>query len=393
LEAILALEDGRVWRGRAFGARASTVGEVVFNTAMTGYQEILTDPSYCGQIVTMTYPLIGNYGVNSEDIESRRVFAEGLVVRELSRTVSNWRAEESLDDYLGSVGVPGISDIDTRSIVRHIRERGSMRGCLSTEETDEQAVIARARRAPEMIGLDLASAVTCREPYVWTDDQSYAYGSPRLLHPNVKAEAATNAPPDAAIIRPRFNVVAYDFGLKHNSLRNMAALGCRVTVVPAHTSAEDVIALAPDGIWLSNGPGDPEPLTGVVANLRKLIGRFPIFGICLGHQLLGLAFGGRTYKLPFGHHGGNQPVKDLATGRVEITAQNHGFAVDADSLPAGCIITHINLNDNTVEGLAHRDFPVYSVQYHPEAGPGPHDPAHLFDKFVEMMERNRGRAV
>ncbi|MGA9770485.1 MAG: glutamine-hydrolyzing carbamoyl-phosphate synthase small subunit [Blastocatellia bacterium] len=381
MEAILALEDGRVWRGRGFGARAEVIGEVVFNTAMTGYQEILTDPSYCGQIVTMTYPLIGNYGVNDEDIESRRIFAEGLIVRELSRTVSNWRADMSLDDYLKAATVPGISDIDTRALVRHIRERGSMRGCLSTETTDEQVVIERARRAPEMVGLDLASVVTCREPYVWTDDQAGAYGSPRLLHPNVIQ--------DKAIFEPRFHVVAYDFGLKHNSLRNMAALGCRVTVVPAHTSAEDVIALKPDGIWLSNGPGDPEPLTGVVANLKKLIGRYPIFGICLGHQLMGLALGGQTYKLPFGHHGGNQPVKDLKTGRVEITAQNHGFAVDADSLPAGCEITHINLNDNTVEGLAHREHPVYSVQYHPEAGPGPHDPAHLFDRFVETMERYR----
>jgi carbamoyl-phosphate synthase small subunit len=389
MEAILALEDGRVWRGRGFGARKEVVGEVVFNTAMTGYQEILTDPSYCGQIVTMTYPLIGNYGVNSEDAESRRVFAEGLVVRELSRTVSNWRAEFSLDDYLKDAGIPGISDIDTRSLVRHIRERGSMRGCLSTERADEKAIIERARKAPEMVGLDLASVVTCREPYVWTDDQSYAYGSPRLLHPNVQPAAAQTVGQGEAIIEPRFHVVAYDFGLKHNSLRNMAALGCRVTVVPAHTSAEEVIGLSPDGIWLSNGPGDPEPLTGVVANLRKLIGRYPIFGICLGHQLMGLAFGGRTYKLPFGHHGGNQPVKDLSTGRVEITAQNHGFAVDADSLPQDCEVTHINLNDNTVEGLRHRSLPVYSVQYHPEAGPGPHDAAQLFDKFVEMMDRNR----
>jgi carbamoyl-phosphate synthase small subunit len=389
MEAILALEDGRVWRGRGFGARKEVVGEVVFNTSMTGYQEILTDPSYCGQIVTMTYPLIGNYGVNSQDAESRRVFAEALVVRELSRTVSNWRAETSLDDYLKSAGIPGISDIDTRSVVRHIRERGSMRGCLSTEQADERAVVARARKAPEMVGLDLASVVTCDEPYVWTDDQSYAYGSPRLLHPNVKPIAIEAAEQGAAILEPRFHVVAYDFGLKHNSLRNMAALGCRVTVVPARTSAEDVIELKPDGIWLSNGPGDPEPLTGVVANIRKLIGRYPVFGICLGHQLMGLAFGGRTYKLPFGHHGGNQPVKDLSTGRVEITAQNHGFAVDADSLPQDCEVTHINLNDNTVEGLRHRSLPVYSVQYHPEAGPGPHDAAPLFDKFVEMMERNR----
>jgi len=381
MEAILALEDGRVWRGRGFGAHASVVGEVVFNTAMTGYQEILTDPSYSGQIVTMTYPLIGNYGVNHEDSESSRVFAEGFVVRELSRLVSSWRAGSSLDDYLKAASVPGISDIDTRSLVRHIRERGSMRGCLTTEETNEDTVIDRARSAPEMVGLDLASRVTCREPYEWTDDQSSAYGSPSLLH-------KTGAANDSAS-RPRFHVVAYDFGLKHNSLRSMAALGCRVTVVPAHTSAEDVSALKPDGVWLSNGPGDPEPLTGVVANLRKLIGSYPIFGICLGHQLLGLAFGGRTYKLPFGHHGGNQPVKDLTTGRVAITAQNHGFAVDADSLPADCEVTHINLNDHTVEGLRHRTLPVYSVQYHPEAGPGPHDASYLFEQFMEAMEQGR----
>jgi carbamoyl-phosphate synthase small subunit len=384
LEAILALEDGRVWRGRGFGAQAEVVGEVVFNTAMTGYQEILTDPSYCGQIVTMTYPLIGNYGVNEQDIESRRVFAEGFIVRELSRTYSNWRASESLDQYLSAAGVPGISDIDTRSLVRHIRERGSMRGCLSTVNSDENSVVERARSAPEMIGSDLASVVTCTEPYIWADNQASAYGSPVLLHSNVNADPKVN---------PRFHVVAYDFGLKHNSLRNLAALGCRVTVVPAHTSAEDVSDLKPDGIWLSNGPGDPEPLTGVVSNLKKLIARYPVFGICLGHQLMGLAFGGKTYKLPFGHHGGNQPVKDLATGRVEITAQNHGFAVDADSLPSDCEVTHINLNDNTVEGLKHRSLPVYSVQYHPEAGPGPHDPSYLFDRFVEMMETNKKQDV
>jgi carbamoyl-phosphate synthase small subunit len=327
--------------------------------------------------------------VNPQDVESRRVFAEGLVVRELSRVVSNWRAEISLDDYLKQAGIPGISDIDTRSVVRHIRERGSMRGCLSTLDSNERAVIERARSAPEMVGLDLASVVTCNEPYEWTDDQSYAYGSPRLLHPNVKPDAIDEVAPGAARFEPRFHVVAYDFGLKYNSLRNMASLGCRVTVVPAHTSAEDVQSLKPDGIWLSNGPGDPEPLAGVIANLRKLIGRYPVFGICLGHQLLGLALGGRTYKLPFGHHGGNQPVKDLATGKVEITAQNHGFAVDADSLPQDCEVTHINLNDNTVEGLKHRSYPVYSVQYHPEAGPGPHDAAHLFDRFVDMMEQYR----
>jgi len=375
LNAILALEDGRIWRGRGFGAKAEVVGEVVFNTSMTGYQEILTDPSYCGQIVTMTYPLIGNYGTNDEDPESRRVFAEGLIVRELSRAYSNWRAGESLDDYLKNAGVPGISDIDTRSLVRHIRDRGSMRGCLSTLGNDEQSVIERARKAPAMVGLDLASVVTCKEPYVWKDGQASAYGSPSLLHPTTNGEH-------------RFHVVAYDFGLKHNSLRNLAALGCKVTIVPAHTTAEDVTAMKPDGVWLSNGPGDPEPLTDIVENIRKLIGRYPIFGICLGHQLMGLAFGGRTYKLPFGHHGGNHPVKDLLTGRVEITAQNHGFAVDADSLPADCEITHINLNDNTVEGLRHRSLPVYSVQYHPEAGPGPHDPSHLFEEFVQSMLEN-----
>jgi len=379
LNALLALEDGRIWRGRGFGAQAEVVGEVVFNTSMTGYQEILTDPSYCGQIVTMTYPLIGNYGVNDVDPESRRIFAEGFVVRELSRAYSNWRAGDSLDHYLKNAGIPGISDIDTRSLVRHIRERGSMRGCLSTTDSDEQAVIDKARKAPEMVGLDLASVVSCKEPYVWTDDQRTEYGSPVLLHPGIN-------PVESKL---RFHVVAYDFGLKHNSLRNLAALGCRVTVVPAHTSAEDVISLKPNGVWLSNGPGDPEPLTDIVANIRKLIGKFPIFGICLGHQLMGLAVGGRTYKLPFGHHGGNQPVKDLTTGRVEITAQNHGFSVDADSLPADCEITHINLNDNTVEGLRHRSLPVYSVQYHPEAGPGPHDPSYLFDKFVESMAQNR----
>ncbi|MBI3652236.1 MAG: glutamine-hydrolyzing carbamoyl-phosphate synthase small subunit [Acidobacteria bacterium] len=384
MDAILALEDGRVWRGRGFGAATEVVGEVVFNTSITGYQEILTDPSYCGQIVTMTYPLIGNYGVNGEDSESRKIFAEGLVVRELSRAVSNWRAAESLDDYLRKQNIPGLSDIDTRSLVRHIRERGSMRGCLSTSAVSETEVVAKARSAPTMLGLDLATVVSCKAPYVWTDSQASAYGAPRLIPAAAAAEA---------LLEPRFHVVAYDFGLKYNSLRSLAALGCRVTVVPALTSAAAVRALKPDGIWLSNGPGDPEPLTGVIGNLKKLIGHYPIFGICLGHQLMGLAVGGRTYKLPFGHHGGNQPVKDLTTGRVEITAQNHGFAVDADSLPQDCEVTHINLNDNTVEGLRHKNYPVFSVQYHPEAAPGPHDASYLFRRFLNMMESEKSSAV
>ena len=376
MEAILALEDGRVWRGICFGASADAAGEVVFNTSMTGYQEILTDPSYCGQMVTMTYPLIGNYGINSEDIEARRVYVEGFIVRELSRTVSNWRSENSLDTYLKTNGIPGISGIDTRSLVRHIRERGSMRGCLSTSGSDERTVIERARMAPSMVGLDLASVVSCKEPYEWIDDQAAAYGSPKLLHPESQSASS----------QPRFHVVAYDFGLKYNSLRSMASLGCRITVVPSHTSAESVMALNPDGVWLSNGPGDPEPLTGVIENIKNLSGRFPIFGICLGHQLIGLALGGKTYKLKFGHHGGNQPVKDFETGKVEITAQNHGFAVDADSLPPDVEVTHINLNDKTVEGLRHRTLPVFSVQYHPEAGPGPHDASYLFKRFIKMME-------
>ncbi|HYL99274.1 MAG TPA: glutamine-hydrolyzing carbamoyl-phosphate synthase small subunit [Blastocatellia bacterium] len=377
MEAILALEDGRVWRGAGFGAEAEVTGEVVFNTAMTGYQEILTDPSYCGQIVTMTYPLIGNYGVNTKDVEARKTFAEGFVVRELSRTVSNWRSDESLDHYLKSGGIPGIAEIDTRSLVRHIRERGSMRGCLSTKHTREDQLVAKARKAPEMVGLELASVVTCNESYAWTDSQRGVYGSPSDLH--------SGANPTG------YHIVAYDFGLKHNSLRHFAALGCKVTVVPSGTSAEDVSSLRPDGIWLSNGPGDPEPLTGVIANLQKLIGRYPIFGICLGHQLLGIAMGGRTYKLPFGHHGGNQPVKDLSTGRIEITAQNHGFAVDANSLPPDVEVSHVNLNDGTVEGLRHKSKPVFSVQYHPEAGPGPHDAAYLFDRFMGLIKKTPGR--
>lgn len=364
MNALLALEDGRVFHGRAFGAVGERTGEVVFNTCMTGYQEVLTDPSYAGQIVVMTYPQIGNYGVNPEDVESRRPFVEGFVVRDYSARFSNWRAHASLDEYLRAHGIIGLTDVDTRAIVRHIRQRGAMRACLTTTTLDESGAVNKARASPSMVGRELVHVVSCQEPYQWgggwqPDDQQ------------------------------RVHVVAYDFGAKFNILRNLAKAGCRVTVVPAFTSAEDVLALNPDGIFLSNGPGDPEPLVSVVEQIRKLLGRKPIFGICLGHQLLGLAFGGRTYKLKFGHRGGNQPVRNELTGKVEITSQNHGFAVDAHSLPDHEIqVTHVNLNDGTLEGMRHRSLPVFSVQYHPEASPGPHDSVYLFDQFIGLIKEN-----
>ena len=362
MKAILALEDGRVFNGKAFGATGHRTGEVVFNTSMTGYQEVLTDPSYAGQIVTMTYPLIGNYGVNSEDVQSRKPFVEGFVVREVSPLASNWRSEGTLEDYLKSNQIVGISEIDTRALVRHLRTRGALRGCVATGDMDQATALDLAQKSPSMSGQDLASRVTCETKFDWS----------------------TVSPSDS---QGRFHVVAYDFGVKYDILRQLADCGCRITVVPAHTTAEDVLALSPDGIFLSNGPGDPEPLTDVVSNLKKLIGKRPIFGICLGHQLLGLAFGGKTFKLKFGHRGGNQPVLNLKTGKVEITAQNHGFAVDADSISDPDIeITHLNLNDNTNEGLRHKKLPVFSVQYHPEAAPGPHDATYLFGDFITAME-------
>ena len=369
-QAILALEDGRAFRGRAVGARGERSGEIVFNTSMTGYQEILTDPSYAGQIVVMTYPHIGNYGVNPEDVEARRVFLEGFVVREASPTVSNWRAAGTLDEYLKAHGVVGISDIDTRALVRHIRARGAMRACLTTETDNAVEAALRAANVPKMVGRELASAVTFGSEYQWEGDGTPdAYGAPQ----------ATEA--------TRFHVVALDFGVKYNSLRYLASLGCRVTVLPSTATAEEIIAAEPDGVYISNGPGDPATLTAAIDAIRKVVERgTPTFGICLGHQLLGHALGGTTFKLPFGHHGGNHPVKDMRTGRVEITAQNHGFAVAADSLPdADVEITHLNLNDHTVEGLRHKRLPIFSVQYHPEAGPGPHDAEHLFVEFVELM--------
>jgi carbamoyl-phosphate synthase small subunit len=357
--ALLALEDGRSFRGRSWGAEGEACGEMVFNTSMSGYQEVLTDPSYAGQIVCMTYPLIGNYGVNKADEESSRPWVEGFVVREASRVASNWRAEETLDSYLKRWGIPAIEHVDTRALVRHIRDKGAMRACISTVDLDERSVLKKALNSEPMENRELASVVTTKESY------------------EVSAVGAE-----------RFHVVCYDFGVKRNSLNELAQLGCRVTVVPSWTPAREVLALRPDGIYLSNGPGDPASMTSVVEEIRGLVGeRVPTFGICFGHQLLGRAFGGTTYKLRFGHRGGNQPVKDLHTGRVEITSHNHGFAVEATSLPREVEVTHINLNDNCVEGMRHRELPVISVQYHPEAGPGPHDAEHHFRRFVELMEK------
>ena len=361
MKAVLALEDGRIFDGRSFGAEGETSGEVVFNTSMTGYQEILTDPSYAGQIVVMTYPHIGNYGVNEEDEESRKPFVEGFVAREFSAAWSNWRGRESLEDYLKRHGILGLSEIDTRALVRHIRSRGALRGIISTRDLDPQRLVERAKAVISMVGCDLASSVTCARPYPWKNDPDSADDS-------------------------RFKVVAYDYGIKWNILNSLSRVGCNVTVVPACTEAEEVLRLKPDGVFLSNGPGDPEPVGYAVGNIRRLLGKLPIFGICLGHQLMGLALGGRTYKLKFGHRGGNQPVKNLLTGQVEITAQNHGFAVDPDSLDAGRVqLTHINLNDQTLEGLSHREYPAFSVQNHPEASPGPHDSRYLFDNFKRLM--------
>jgi len=365
--ALLALADGTLWPGLAFGAHGERIGEIVFNTSLTGYQEILTDPSYHGQIVVMSQPHIGNYGTNAEDDESHRAWAAGLVVRSASPLASNWRAIQTLDDYLREKNVVGITEVDTRALVRHIRTHGAQNAALSSTNTDPHHVIALARAAPDMNGLDLAKEVTCAELYQWEVIGNWGlsnYQSP-----------ITN-----------YHVAAYDFGLKRNTLRLLAAHGCRVTVIPAQTSAEAALALKPDGVFLSNGPGDPAACTYAIESVKRLLSRVPIFGICLGHQILGLALGGTTYKLKFGHRGGNQPVKHLLSGRVEISSHNHGFAVRAETLPAGVEITHVNLNDHCVEGLRAPALRAFSVQYHPEAAPGPHDARYLFDEFVDLMK-------
>ncbi len=369
--AVLALEDGTVFEGHSFGAPVERTGEVVFNTAITGYQEVFTDPSYSGQIVVLTNPQIGNYGANVNDSESARPYIEGLAVREFSPLASNWRSDETAQTFLTENGVPVISGIDTRALVLHLRSRGVMRGVLSSVSTDAKELIERARKSPSMAGLDLATRVSTPQVYTWKDGAVAASPSEDVGDP----------------AEPRFHVVAYDFGIKRNILRMLVQSGSRVTVVPAGTKAEDVLALKPSGVFLSNGPGDPEPLTYQAEQVRKLVGKTPIFGICLGHQILGLALGGKTYKLKFGHRGANHPVLNKVTNRVEITSHNHGFAVDPDSLNLSNIeITHMNLNDQTLEGFRHRNHPVFCVQYHPEAAPGPHDSHYLFGDFVKLME-------
>jgi len=376
--ARLILEDGTVYEGTSFGATANAIGEVVFNTALTGYQEILTDPSYCQQIVTLTYPHIGNYGVNGEDVEAARVHAAGLVIKDLPLRASNFRQTMTLAQYLQREGVVAIAGIDTRRLTRALRSRGAQNGCIASfapgarvDQGDIDAAIARACEAPQMAGQDLAQVVSVKQTYPWHE------GEWRLGHGYAPAKSA------------RFHVVAYDFGIKRNILRMLASRGCRITVVPAQTSASAALALAPDGIFLSNGPGDPEPCDYAIAATRALIDKgLPTFGICLGHQILALASGAKTFKMKFGHHGANHPVKDLDSGRVSITSQNHGFAVDQESLPATLRPTHVSLFDGTLQGLARTDKPAFCFQGHPEASPGPHDIGYLFDRFVKLMERN-----
>ncbi|MBI1821615.1 MAG: glutamine-hydrolyzing carbamoyl-phosphate synthase small subunit [Nitrospirae bacterium] len=362
-KAVLILEDGKLFEGFSFGAEGETSGEVVFNTSMTGYQEIITDPSYQGQLVTMTYPHIGNYGINDSDHESRKPFLEGLIVKEVCFTPQNYYLSKTLTSYLKENNIIGIYGIETRTLTRHLRNEGLKLGIISTLNFDPDLLLSRLKENRGVIGQDLAKEVTCSNIHTW-------------IHSREKPE------------NQKLKVLVYDFGVKENILRMLSDKGCEVVVLPADTSCSKVLDLAPDGVLLSNGPGDPEAVSYAIKNVEKLVGKLPIFGICLGHQILGLAMGGKTYKLKFGHHGGNQPVMDLTTKKVEITAQNHGFAVDIDSISSEMELTHINLNDQTVEGMRHRSLPVFSVQYHPEASPGPHDAGYLFDRFIQLMEKN-----
>lgn len=364
----VALEDGTVFEGISFGAEGARTGEVVFNTSMTGYQEILTDPSYAGQIITMTYPLIGNYGINPQDVESSRIQAEGFIVREYCNYPSNFRSEKTLADYLKEAGIPGVTDIDTRELTRHLRSAGSLRGVIAAGAYNPRELVEMAKSSPSMEGLDLVGKVTCKDAYEFADD-CYWLGAQG---------------------QEGFKVAVYDYGVKYNILRCLCSLGCKVKVYPATTPAKDILADNPDGIFLSNGPGDPAAVSYAVENVRELIGKKPMMGICLGHQLVGLALGAKTYKLKFGHRGSNHPVRDEQTGKVEITSQNHGFVVDIDTFPKGdAVITHMNLNDHTPEGIRHKKYPLFTVQYHPEASAGPHDADYLFKRFVQMMRDNR----
>jgi carbamoyl-phosphate synthase small subunit len=374
MKAVLALADGRIFEGTSFGAQGEVTGEIIFNTSMTGYQEVITDPSYCGQMIVMTYPLIGNYGVNPEDFESDRPHLSSLIIKELSSISSNWRSDDTLHNFLTNHGIPGVHGIDTRALTRHIRNTGAQQAILSTLDTNPESLVQKAKKLPCLTGRDLVKEVTCKEPYEWHEEK---WGNKNKINSDQK-----NINPKNSIF-----IVAYDFGIKRNILRMLKQSGCNIKVVPAAMPADEVLAMRPNGVFLSNGPGDPTAVPYALNNVKYLIGKIPLFGICLGHQILSLALGATIYKMKFGHHGGNQPVMNLKTRRVEITAQNHGFGVEPSSINTDCSITSINLNDNTIEGISHNSLPIISIQYHPEASPGPHDSSYIFKEFIDLIEK------